>query len=256
MSTSSFYDDSGLLIGAISNFIDITKKVETDFKMQERQKRCEKLIEEAPYTITIYNKEGLLIMANNKWEEYWRVPVSDCVGKLNLFKSEIFNQKKVKKFINDAFQGNEGDNNSYPFTSFERRRTHFRINYYSLFDKKGALDKVVCFIEDVTRDVFTGETKTAEKILDTIGDEIIVVDEEDRVLNINNENKRPFDRLLLATEIANLAVGEYDKDADKVYWENKIYEIFSDSQEPIPRSKIKDIIVGEDKNFLGGKIGI
>ncbi|MEM6734880.1 MAG: histidine kinase dimerization/phosphoacceptor domain -containing protein [Bacteroidota bacterium] len=262
VSTSPFYDDSGLLIGAISNFVDITQKAEIEFKSQERQKRCEKLIEEAPCAITIYNKEGLLIKANKKCKEYWEIPVSDCIGKFNLFKSEIFNHEKAKKCIDDAFQGNEGEiTTAINLPHLKDGERHFRINYYSLFDKKGAFDKVVCFIKDATKNVFTSDNKKGEEILkqeilNALRDGIIVVNREDEVLNIKDKNKRLSDRLLLATEIANLGVWEYDIDSDEIYWGSEMYAIFSDFQDPIPRSEIKDMIIGEDKNFLDEKLAL
>ncbi|NQZ74506.1 MAG: PAS domain S-box protein [Ekhidna sp.] len=41
------------------------------------------------------------------------------------------------------------------------------------------------------------------------------------------------DRVLLATEIANLGVWEYDRDKDEIFWEAQMYSIFPDAKAPL-----------------------
>lgn len=209
VSTSPFYDDNGLLIGAISNFVDISEKVETEFQVQESQERYERLIEEAPYAITIYDKEGLLVTANNKCEDYWKIPVSEYVGNFNIFESQLFNFEKAEKVIESAFNGNSGEiTTAIELVHANNEKRHFRIKYYPLYDKSGSIEKVVFFTEDVTsyvlvRQNIKEEEELKKEILDALGDGILVVDNEGKVLNINKSISKYLER----EEMKGLKVG-------------------------------------------------
>ena len=191
VNTAPFHDDEGAHIGAISNFIDITVKVQNELKIKESEERYEKLIDEAPYAITIYNKEGILITANNKCEEYWKFTPSENIGKFNIFENELFQYPKAEERIKHAFEGNAGEfttSITLPHAGNEEHK--YKIKYYPLFDLNDELDKVVYFTEDITLlDQVVQKTENEEKlkqeILDALGDGILVVDNEGRILSIN-----------------------------------------------------------------------
>ncbi len=200
VSSSPFFDEKGNQIGAISNFVDITEKVETEFKIKESQHHYEKLIEEAPYAITIYNSDGLLITANNKCEDYWKIPVSEYIGTFNILDSELFQFAHAKELINNALNGGNGEiTTSINLSHANNEERHFRIKYYSLFDSKGTVDKIVFFTEDVTpyvliREGIKEEEKLKQEILDAIGDGILVVDYDGIILNINKSISKYAER--------------------------------------------------------------
>lgn len=171
--------------------LDITKSKEAEFKLLESKDRYKKLIDEAPYAITIYNKEGDLITANNKSEEYWKISMEEALGNFNVFDSPLFKHPQLRKGLKRAFNGRSGETTiNVTLGHSENEERVFRVKYYPLLDKDGALDNVVYFNEDVT-EIVEAQQKTHEQellkrgILDALADGILVVGKGGTVLNIN-----------------------------------------------------------------------
>jgi PAS domain S-box-containing protein len=62
--------------------------------------------------------------------------------------------------------------------------------------------------------------------------------------------RRLTDRVLLATEIANLGVWEYDRDTEETFWEDQMYSIFSNTDKPLTIDQLKNYFVEDDRKVL------
>lgn len=203
--------------------VDITDKKDASLKIQESRERYESLIQEAPYAITIYNNEGLLINANSKCEEYWKLPIEDVVGSFNIFESDLFAGEEAREKVKEAFQGVTGElTATLALPHVDNIERVFRIKYFPLLDAKGALDNVVYMTEDIT-DYVEAEQKTKKEeilkqgILDALGDAILVVDRQGKILNINKSlteylKKQPLDGLNVGALIFDFVDGLSEKE--------------------------------------------
>ena len=211
--------------------VDITDKKDASLKIQESRERYESLIQEAPYAITIYNKEGLLITANSKCEEYWKLPIDEYVGTFNIFESDFLSAEKITNRIKQAFQGEAGEaTTTIALPHFNNLERSFRIKYYPLFDSKGDLDNVVFITEDITDYVEAEQSSREEQtlkqgILDALGDAILVVDSQGKILNINKSlleylKKQPIKGLKVGAWIFDFIDGLSEKDFLKSAFES------------------------------------
>ncbi|GAB4234162.1 MAG: hypothetical protein Tsb0034_07730 [Ekhidna sp.] len=221
---SPVFDEEGKVVGAVSNFSDITDKINLELKHKVDLDKYKRLINEAPYAITIYNSKGLLVTANPKCEELWRIPIGDYVGEFNIFESEIFKYDKALERINKAFKGEAGEvTTTITLPHADNLERDYRIKYYPLYDVNDILENVVFITEDIT-DYREAEEKTKKEellkqgILDALGDAILVIGNDGRVLNINKslENylkEYPVDGLEVGASIYkfinHLKEGEY-----------------------------------------------
>ncbi|MEO1253975.1 MAG: histidine kinase dimerization/phosphoacceptor domain -containing protein, partial [Bacteroidota bacterium] len=68
--------------------------------------------------------------------------------------------------------------------------------------------------------------------------------------NAEQKIKRLSDRVLLATEIANLGVWEFDREKNEIYWEDQMYSIFSDADKPLNFEEVDRYFLGEHKKIF------
>jgi len=200
VNSAPFYDEKGGIIGAISNFIDITDQVTSDLRAKETEERSDKLIAEAPYAIAIFNKEGLLIKANNKCDELLKVESSDFVGSFNVFGNDTPSDAAIKSIVKDAFEGESGET-TITISSSENDADHRKLNlkYFPLLDNSTAIDKVIFLAEDITAvDKAIQNTKDEEllkqNILDALSEGILVVDHTGVIFSINKNLQKYVSR--------------------------------------------------------------
>lgn len=175
--------------------IDITERKKSQSLLRSSQKRYKQMIFEAPYGISIYDRDGTLIAANSKVEEYWMMDLKSGIGELNLFQSETFTEEWQKKEIAKAFKGERGEVTAkFPLIHAENTERTYQIKYYPLFDSEGELENVVYFTEDITKSVQAEEKVRQEEslkqgILDALDEAILVIDEAGLIININRNFK-------------------------------------------------------------------
>ncbi len=68
--------------------------------------------------------------------------------------------------------------------------------------------------------------------------------------NAEQKIRRLTDRVLLATEIANLGVWEYDREKDEIYWGDQMFSIFSDTKKPLGLKSLEKYFVGIHRSAL------
>ncbi|MFK7952891.1 MAG: PAS domain S-box protein, partial [Ekhidna sp.] len=171
--------------------VNITDQKNTEQKLKSSEARYKELIKEAPYAITIYNKKGILIAANEKCNEIWLLDKDKWIGKYNIFQEQEFKDQGLKKSIKEAFEGQKNESSSeliIPMSGGIKK--HLHIKYYPLFDDRGIVENVVFISEDVTEYVQAEEkAKTGEAlkqgILDALDDGILVIDKEGVIISLN-----------------------------------------------------------------------
>lgn len=175
--------------------LDITDNHVSRQLLRESEKRYKEMISEAPYAITIYNKEGTLIAANSKCAEYWKVDLKDYIGRFNIFNNDLFIKDSQRVEIEKAFSGKQGEiTANVPLIHAGDSTRSYHLKYYPLFDTNGELENVVYFTEDIT-DLKQAERKIKQEealkqgVLDALDEGILVVDEKGKIIGINRNLK-------------------------------------------------------------------
>lgn len=174
--------------------LDITEKKNSRLKLKESESRYRQMINEAPYAITIYNREGTLVAANSKSESYWLIDLDEYIGKFNIFSNDLFIKDSQVEAIKKAFDGEIGEIVAeIPLTHADASKT-YRIKYYPLFDSEGNVDNVIYFTEDITEYQETEkkikrEESLKQGVLDALDEAILVVDEKGLILSVNRNLK-------------------------------------------------------------------
>lgn len=182
--------------------LDVTDTKTSRLQLRESESRYKQMINEAPYAITIYNREGTLIAANSKSEKHWLIDLDEYVGKFNIFNNDLFTKDSHLESIKSAFKGEIGEVVAdVPLTHADAFKT-YRIKYYPLYDAAGDLDNVVYFSEDITEYQEAGkkikrEESLKQGVLDALDEAILVVDEDGIVLSVNRNlriyiKKQPY----------------------------------------------------------------
>lgn len=176
--------------------LDITDRKKARLQLKESEQRYKQMITEAPYAISIYNKEGLLIAANAKCAEYWQIDINEYIGKFNIFENDIFTKQSQVDTINRAFNGLSGEVTTKIPLAHSGESRNYRIKYYPLFNSENELDNVVYMTEDITEYIEAEEKIKQEEalkqgILDALDEAILVVDGDGMVININ-KNLRAY----------------------------------------------------------------
>lgn len=176
--------------------VDISDQKEVENQLKSSEEKYKELIKEAPYAITIYNKEGVLIAANEKCDEIWLIDQEKWIGKYNIFKDEEFASQGFEKPLRDAFSGKKSEFSSeiiLPKTGGVKKYLH--IKYYPLYDSNGEIYNVVFVAEDVTDYIKAEEkAKTGESlkqgILDALDEGILVVGKDGIIISLNKNLAR------------------------------------------------------------------
>lgn len=195
--------------GFIQN-VDARRRAELELATSQRKYKS--LMEEAPFGIAIYDKDGLLKAANARCAEIWRVSLEEYIDVFNLLKSDLMDNERYARRIEGAFNGERGEvtiDIDMPFHDNIIRT--FKIKYYPLLSTGGILESVVYMIEDVTN-YREAEQKTEQQellkqsILDALDEAILVIDGKGNVLNMNNRllnyvEKQSYDGLSIGESV-------------------------------------------------------
>ena len=174
--------------------LDITDQKTSRLQLRESESRYKHMINEAPYAITIYDRQGTLIAANSKSEGFWLIDLDEYIGKFNIFNNNLFTKESQVEAIKKAFEGEAGEIIAeIPLTHADASKT-YRIKYYPLFDTKGELDNVVYFTEDISeyqeaQKKLAREESLKQGVLDALDEAILVVDGHGKILSVNRNLK-------------------------------------------------------------------
>ncbi len=173
--------------------LDITERKNSRALLRQSQQRYKRMISEAPYGISIYDNEGLLVAANAKCEEIWQIDLKEYINKFNIFQTDIFSDESYKRRIEEAFSGLSGEVSAeVPLPN--QTKKWFNIKYYPLYSNSGELDNVVFVSEDISEFINAEEKlkhqeALKQNILDALGEAILVVNEEGVIISVNRNLK-------------------------------------------------------------------
>lgn len=171
--------------------VNITERKNSQSLLKETEGRYTKMISEAPYAVTIYDRTGTLIAANERCVDFWMMDPEKWVGNFNIFKNDIFTSEAQVDSIQKAFRGERGEVTAeIPLTHIGESKKTYRLKYFPLFDSEGELDNVIYFTEDITE--YVNAQKKAKEgeslkqgILDALNEAILVIDKDGLVISIN-----------------------------------------------------------------------
>lgn len=146
----------GKQTGAIANFIEITEEIAAQQLLRESEVRFRRLIQEAPFAIQMYDRDGIMIEANEQWERVWENKRSQAVGKYNINRDKRFDALIFRKEIQKAYEGRRGEfTSTYTIGDGKNGNAHKHINtrYFPLLHADGSVENVVVFNDDVTEKV-------------------------------------------------------------------------------------------------------
>lgn len=186
-------DNKGAPLTLMGLTMNISKHKNFENQVERNKHRVDKLISEAPFAISIHDKDGLLIAANSVSERVWHKDIGKVTGHYNIFKDRTLFEQGFGPVIKRAFAGNSGDFVSDLIVpNFNNIKKKIRVKYYSLFDEQGDIESVVFLAEDISEYAKTKESfligealKTG--ILDALDDAILVVDDAKKVLDFNQK---------------------------------------------------------------------
>lgn len=168
--------------------VDISDQRTISKRLVESEMHTDKLVKEAPFSISIYNMKGILVNANEAFNETWQLNKKELIGKFNIFKEKKFTEKSIQTAIKKAFKGQKGA--IVTKIDFDEISKDFSINYFPLLDTSGQLSRVVFVTEDITaRTDAEHQAKIGEalkqEILNSLDDAILVVDKDGAIISIN-----------------------------------------------------------------------
>ncbi len=74
--------------------------------LQASEEKFRALIDEAPYSIELYDVEGNWLQGNRAWEALWGIKPEDVLGIFNIFEDEQLREKGVVPYFEQAVAGN------------------------------------------------------------------------------------------------------------------------------------------------------
>ncbi|MHA1720830.1 MAG: PAS domain-containing hybrid sensor histidine kinase/response regulator [Promethearchaeota archaeon] len=230
---SLVYDDSSNLIGGIQTFQNISEHVTAEKMLAEDLLKYSALFNNSYDAIIIHNLEGEIIEINNKALKLFQYNQKSF---LNLKLDHLFPHKErnhLNEFINRFYEKNF---NFDEFILIKADGSHFIGEISANLIGLEKQDVVQLIIRDITEKKHTEENLAAEKemlavTLAGIGDGVITLDSEDKIILINRAaeeilemdyfelfGKKPFQILPFYKKKSNM---QYDpKDIKKLFFEH------------------------------------
>ena len=223
LSAVAEYDDNGLFERSIAGMIDISEQKAAERELQESGARlleAQKISKLGSYELDIPKME---MTPSNEMALMMGIDVKP-LSIHEIF--DIAHPDDLEELKNNLNQCIHSGNDLFSIYRIFHGKT-LKQRWISkrgriVSDEKGKPLKVIGTVQDIT------EQRTAE----------------DKI-------KRLSDRILLATEIANLGVWEYDRITEEFFWEDEMYNIFTDAKRPISTiENLKKYLPEEDKNLV------
>ena len=177
----------GVIISIISQFqvletydrtilssIDITPRKKIENILKEREKHFRSIIEQSPMAIQVFDKTGLMINANQAWEDLWEIDTRlDYITEFNILTDESVKELGILEIVQKAF---EGEQINIPKIKYTKKLTgytgntrYIRFDAYPLMNSDSSFDNIVAFTEDITKKIQTEKELKRIHNLESIG---------------------------------------------------------------------------------------
>lgn len=179
-----------------ASFWEITN--DPDFKKPEKSvledasesgrmqnQRYKSLTEKAPFSIEVYNEEGILIDANQEWQKLWGLSRDQSIGSLHVYSSEHIITMGLQGHIAGAYEGKKG---MISQLSYDDR--FMRCIYYPIKNKYSAVVNVVLISEDITRKVLAEKVlkeseQSAKSLINALPEALALIDNQGLIHKTN-----------------------------------------------------------------------
>lgn len=180
--TNLLYDRSVEAI--VANYRDVTERKEAEENLKLNEIRFRSIIEQFPYPVVTYNRDGVSTGANKAWEDLWEDKRENAQG-YNIRTDPQFTQSGLSYYVEKAFAGEIAHAPPYLYDPAligkKGRKRWIQMVLYPLKDSTGKMAEVILILLDLT-----ANKKAEEKL--------IASEQQFRTLNAELE-----DRVLLRT---------------------------------------------------------
>lgn len=222
LSAVAEYDESGRFERSITGMIDISEQKAAERELQESGARlleAQKISKLGNYELDLKSME---IVPSNEMALMVGVEAKPQSVKQILELAHPDDLAELKELLESAIDHN--DDLFYIYRIF-----HGKTNKQRWISKRGK--------------VINDEDGKPLKLIGTVQDITEQRTAEDKI-------KRLSDRILLATEIANLGVWEYDRVTEEIFWEDQMYNIFTNTSEPFRAAEFVNYLNDQNGKIL------
>ncbi|MFT5241345.1 MAG: PAS domain S-box-containing protein [Kiritimatiellia bacterium] len=138
-------------------FVDITERKRVEEALQESEERFRSMMQQSPSVIEVYDRDGLLVAANEAYEKLWGFPISHTVNEFNVLESEEVERKGLMEYVKRAYAGEVVRVPEYEFDpkgptegKGPGRHRWLSTRIYPLKDVAGNVKNIVINHEDVS----------------------------------------------------------------------------------------------------------
>ena len=169
------FDESGKLLGMFGVVQDITERKRLQNAVLESEERFRGLMEQAPFSIQLFDPSGRPTRTNRAWEQLWGVTL-DQIPEYNILQDPQLEVKGIADHIRRAFAGEVVElpaiqydpNETIPDrTKYSDPRRWVAAVAYPLRDTDGRISQVALVHQDITERVAAEEAlRKSEERLD------------------------------------------------------------------------------------------
>lgn len=228
LSAVAEYDDEGNFERSITGMIDVTDLKAAERELQESQGKLlesQRISKIGNYEFVVATGE---FISSPEMSMMMGFDPSDSAYPII---NKLIHQEDLEEFERKLQQAISSGNDFfhiYRIIHLKSKKVRWISGRGKMeFDDSGAVVKMIGTVQDIT------EQRTAE----------------DKI-------KRLTDRVLLATEIANLGVWEYNKENDEIFWEDQMFGIFTGFTKPAGFKEIKDLLIEEDSSIFEDNLNL
>jgi len=169
-----------------------SEREQAEIALGESELRFHSLIDQAPFSIELYNIKGDWLHGNNAWETLWGLKPEEVYGIFNIFKDKQLNATGVVDLFTKATQG---EIVRVPDLQFDaalaigKGRTRWlSTTLYPLTDNKNEPQYIVIVHQDIT------DRKQAEErfrtLFDTMAQGVVYQDSAGNIMDVNPSAER------------------------------------------------------------------
>jgi PAS domain S-box-containing protein len=125
-------------------------------ELRASEERFKMLMEQAPFVVELYDKNGWQIQVNHAYEKLWGIPGENTVGKLNILESQAVQNIGLIEYVKQAYSGEVVEPPESEFdwgkTGYGGRSRWLKTRIYPLKTTDNVVQNIVIVHEDITQE--------------------------------------------------------------------------------------------------------